>query len=136
MSNLYFGYWSTVAILYHEQEVPYFNIVPDEARQTFKDLGTGYHHWTLANIAARENADKIQAGTDNMSQSQKVNHRLDYPMSGNGNVVDFPFACSIDHPDFAKEIKILYVPSNPTSVYNWRIVRCYNGWYHPWHYTR
>ena len=77
MSNLYFGYCPTVDILYHGQEVSYLNILSDEARQILKDLGTGYHHWTLANIEARENAYHIQVVTDKMSSAQKVNHLLD-----------------------------------------------------------
>ena len=32
-------------------------------------------------------------------------------MSGNGNVVDFPFAYSVNHPYIAKEIKAFCVPS-------------------------
>ena len=111
MSNLYLGYWPTIAVLYHGQEVLYLNILSDEARKTFKDMGTGYHHWTLANIATRKIADNIQVVTDKVSQSQKVNHLLDCPVSENGNSVDFLFDRSGDHPKIAKETKAFFTPS-------------------------
>ena len=44
LSNLEFGYWPTVTVLYHEHGAPYLNILTDEARQTLTELGTGYHH--------------------------------------------------------------------------------------------
>ena len=69
LRNLYFGYRPTVVVLYHGQEVPYLNILSDEAKQTLKELGTGYHHWTLANIEARQNAGHMHAVTDKMSSA-------------------------------------------------------------------
>ena len=67
MSNLHFGYCPTITVLYHGQEVPYLNITSDKARQTFKELGIGYHHWNLANSEARTNANEMQVVTDRMT---------------------------------------------------------------------
>ena len=105
ISNLYFGYWPTITVLYHGQEVPYLNIISDEAKKTLKELGTGYHHWTLANIEARTNVNAMQVVTDRMTLPKKIKYLLDWPMAENGNAIDFPFARSVDHPDIAKEIK-------------------------------
>ena len=41
MSKHHFGYWPTITVLYHGQEVPYLNIISDEAKETLKELGTG-----------------------------------------------------------------------------------------------
>ena len=77
LSNLYSGYRPTVTALYHGQDMSYPNLLTAKARQTLKELGTGYHHWTLANIEARENQEHIQTVTDTMSLSHKVNHLPD-----------------------------------------------------------
>ena len=77
----------------------------NKARQTLKELETGYHYWTLANIEARANANEMQVVTDRVTSPQKVKRLLDCPMTENGNATDFPFARSVDHPDIAKEIK-------------------------------
>ena len=58
-------------------------------------------------------------------------------MSENGNIIDFPFARSADHPDIAKETKAFCLPhSNPIFSHDPRIKCCYDCWHNPWHYTR
>ena len=83
MSKLHLGYWPTIAVLYHGQEAPYLNIISDEARQTLKELGAGYHHWALANIEARTNTNEMQVMTDRMISPQMMKHFLDWPMAEN-----------------------------------------------------
>ena len=82
MSTPYVGYWPTATVLYHAQDVHYLNIMLDKARQTLKELRTGYHqtcnhHWTLAKIEARASANDMQVVTNRMSLPQKVKHLLD-----------------------------------------------------------
>ena len=110
MYKLYFGFWPTVTVLYHEQEAPYLNILLDEARQTLKEVGTGYNQCTLANSEAHENTNDMQVVTDRMSSSQKVKQLIDWSMSENGNTIDFPFARSVDHPYIANETKAFFIP--------------------------
>ena len=69
---------------------------------------TGYLHWTLVNTYVCEHLDEIQALVNKMSLTQKLKYAYDYSLSENVTDVDFPFACSVNHPKIAKEIKVFY----------------------------
>ena len=63
----------------------------------------------------RENQNEIQNITDKMTPAQKAKHLLDWPLSENGNVIDFPFAQSSDYPEIAAAIKGFFSPSGTPS---------------------
>ena len=103
LTSLYFGLWPTLTVLYHRQDVSYANLLTVEAKETLKNLRSGYLHWVLANVETRKHQGEIQTLIDKMSSTQKTKHLLACPLYKNENIVHLTFTYSMDHPKIAEE---------------------------------
>ena len=102
LTSLYFGLWPTLTVLYHRQDVSYANLLTVKAKETFRNMRSGYVYWVLANMEAQKHQGEIQTLIDKMSSAQKIKHLLAWPLYKNGNIVDLTFTCSMDHPKIAE----------------------------------
>ena len=83
-----------------------------EENDTFKELGPGYLCCAQANNEAHEQTVHIQDLIDKLNDTKRKKYRFppwdedDWPLSENGNIVDFSFARSDDHPEIAAQLRI------------------------------
>ena len=77
-------------------------------------MGEGYHNWAKANADYRANQADIEAVVKKMPPAAQMKHLFPagddepWPLSENGNVINFPFARSEDHLKIAKQIRSFF----------------------------